>query len=49
MSEDVLFIMREVGKIGEITGALGTVVGFLFWLSTEHSEIFEEYLQKCGE
>ena len=45
MSEDTLFIMREVGKVGELTGALGTMVGFLFWLSAEHPEIFTEYLE----
>ena len=45
MSEDVLFIMREVGKIGAFGGALSTIVGFLFWVSTEHPEIFEEYLE----
>ena len=46
MSEDILFIMREVGKLGDFGGALQTVLGFLFWMSTEHPEIFTEYLER---
>ena len=45
MTEDVQFIMREVGVIGEWGSSLQTIVGFLFWLSVEHPEVFEEYLK----
>lgn len=47
--DDVIFIMREVKELAKFGGALQTVIGFLFWLSAEHPEIFEEYLKSKEE
>jgi hypothetical protein len=44
-NEDMMTIMRELKTLGYFGGALQTVIAFLFWLSTEHKEIFTEYLE----